>query len=137
MAITKTIQSQVLELRSIGKSYADIASELHIARQSVVNVCRDNAVALQTLEGIFRDNLIQTAQVSATHRLQSLASTLNSIQVELAKRDFTEVSTEKLCELSLKYAAAISQSLPSIDVQSDAEMEKAKRGSIFDILNEI
>ena len=87
---------QFIELRAQGWSLARIASELHIAKRTLVEWNREAQREIGDLQSVEREALYERLLVSHSEELARLTAHLNRIEIILAKRNLECLSTESL-----------------------------------------
>ncbi len=60
-------------------------------------------------------------------RIEIYGERLNAIQDELAKRDLSDIPTNKLFEMMIKCETALKAEIPSPNFMTDEEIEGAKK----------
>lgn len=93
---------KIVELRSKDTSIAKIAEKLGIAKQTVVDVCKDMTDEIATLRAVQLDALYEEQAITAEARIRRLSSLLEKIQTELDSRTLQDVPTDKLVDLLIK-----------------------------------
>lgn len=93
---------KIVELRSKDTSIQKIASQLGVAKQTVVDVCKDMKDEIATLRAIQLDALYEEQALTAEARIKRLSSLLEKIQAELDSRTLADVPTDKLVDLLIK-----------------------------------
>lgn len=105
-----------MELRAEGKSIQKIASELGIAKQTVVDVTKELREEIASVKALRLDELYESESLSVEARVKRLSSLLGKLQAELESRSLAEIPTEKLIDLILR---------------TQKELEEAKVEPIF------
>lgn len=98
---------RILELRAKGISYARIASEMGIGKQTAVDVCKENEEKVAALRALEFEELYETLRISAEERIKSHATLLAKIRKEIDERDLSDVPTDKLIDLYMKESAVL------------------------------
>ena len=93
---------RIVELRAKGTSIQKIASELGIAKQTVVDVCKELKEEIALHKALRLDELYESEALSVEARISSLSSLLKRIKEELESRSLSDVPTEKLVDLYLR-----------------------------------
>ena len=93
---------RIVELRAKGTSIQKIASTLGIAKQTVVDVCKELKEEVALHKALRLDELYESAALSVEARISSLSSLLKRIREELDSRSLADVPTEKLVDLLLR-----------------------------------
>lgn len=127
MAIEKDTERKIIELRAQGKSYATIASETGVAKQTAIDACKRNKEEIATLHALEIDELHETQRVTYKERITALSSLTQRIREEIDRRDLTQVPTEKLIDLYIKQASALKDELIEPSFKSTEEQERDKQ----------
>lgn len=98
-------KTRFIELRAEGHSYAKIASELQIAKQTLINWSRELKEELHNHRTIRWNSILEGYKLSEDQRLVVLAQNLKRVSEELETRALSEVSTDKLILLSARLSA--------------------------------
>ena len=133
MAITQQIKLRVIELRAGGLSYAKIAKEANIAKQTAVDIIRDNIDEVETLQAVEMDALIDAERVNLRGRIEQLSALHSRLRQEIEQRDLSDVPTEKLISLFIKTSETLKGEVTPPVVRSTAEQQQDKylRDSTF------
>lgn len=97
------IKEQFIELRARGYSYDKIAKELGKAKQTLIDWGKDlnteiaNRKALE-LEVLYEEHFLQKEA-----KIKRLGNILTRLEGEIEKRDLTNLNTDKLLDLYLRY----------------------------------
>lgn len=128
-------QKRVLELRAKGKSYATIATEVGVAKQTAVDICKDAEERIATLQALELEELYEMHHITKEERISAHASLLSRIRGELENRTFEDVPTEKLIDLSLKVSAALKEEMlePNFQTSQEQERDRQERKIINDL----
>lgn len=122
----------IIACRAAGHSYATIAKEMGVAKQTAVDICKENEEAVATLRALELEELYEQQHVTTTERIKAHVEVLNAICKELKKRSFISVPTEKLVDLYLKTQAAIKDEIipPHFQTEREQERDRQERGII-------
>lgn len=120
---------RIVELRSLGKSIASIAKETKVAKQTVVDVCKEMKEEVAALNAIQLDALYEEQRIGTEERIRNLSSLLAKIKEELGERTLADVPTDKLVDMYLKTATALEGAIvePVLKSTKEQEEEKAER----------
>lgn len=124
MAITQQIKLRVIELRAEGLSYAKIAKEANIAKQTAVDIIRDNIDEVETLQAVEMDALIDAERVNLRGRIEQLSALHNRLRQEIEQRDLSDVPTEKLISLFIKTSETLKGEVTPPVVRSTEEQRQ-------------
>lgn len=117
---------RIIELRSQGYSISRTAEEVGVAKQTVVDICREAREQVAALKAIQLDALYEECKVSTEARISSLSSIMAKIKEELDSRSLIDVPTEKLVELYLKTASTLEGTIIEPRFLSSEEQREAK-----------
>jgi hypothetical protein len=119
-----------VELRALGKSYMDIAMELQVSKQTLINWSRDLQTEIANLKAIEMDSLRCQMQLHAGARVEMLGNMLMRLKAEFAARDLSQVSTEKLIDHMQKISVALAR-------EKDLNFVVIESGLAVDFLEEM
>jgi len=108
------LQGRFMILRARGLSYAKIAEELHVSKNTLRSWEKALAGQIAELKAIELDELFTTFLLTKEDRIRTLGETLGRINKELSARPLEEIATEKLMELSLKYTRELKEEVGDI-----------------------
>lgn len=100
---TLETKNRFIELRAQGLSYDKIAQELQVTKQTLINWSKESRYEIANLRTIQKEALLDRLELSEKARLERLSQITSKIQEELSKRDLTQVPTEKLTEMYIKF----------------------------------
>lgn len=130
MELTKTKQ-QFIELRAKGLSFDKIAKEMNKSKQTLIDWSRELSGEIANLKAIQLEEMYQSYHLLKENRLQTLGTLLNRIKEEVETREFTDVPTEKLLDLLLKYNSKVAEELVDPVYKSQDEIDKAQRDAVL------
>ena len=93
-------QQRFVLLRSQGWSFARIATELSVARGTLINWSRKFQFEITNARAIELEALQEQLVATRETRAKAFGEQLKRIEAELAKRDLTELSTSRLFALA-------------------------------------
>ena len=96
-----------VELRAKGWSYRRIASRLKISKSTLVTWSQELEAEITSLKAMELEALYETYYLLKEGRIRLLGAILRKLKREISSRDFSEVATDKLLELLLKYQEAL------------------------------
>ena len=94
------VQQRFVHLRSQGCSFARIASELNVSKQTLINFSRKFQFEIQNLRAIELEALQEQPVATREVRARALGEQLAKVQQELKKRDVPELCTSRLYSLA-------------------------------------
>lgn len=123
--IPQKVKIRAIELRAGGASYASIAKELSIAKQTAVDILREKPEEIATLRAIELEALYETERVNNRGRIEQLSALHTRLRQEIEGRDLADVPTEKLISLYLKTSDTLKGEVTAPVIQSTTEQNKA------------
>jgi hypothetical protein len=125
MEILETKQ-KFIELRAKGYSFDKIAKELGKSKQVLIDWSKDLEEEIANCKAIELDLLYEKYYLYKENRLQMFGELIQGIKEELSNRDLSDVPTDKLLELLLKYENQIKEDIKEPIFKSSKEIEEAK-----------
>ena len=101
------IKQQFVEMRAKGWSLRKIASKLKISKTTAANWSQELEAEITSLKAMELEALYETYYLLEEGRIRLLGAILRKLKREISSRDFSEVATDKLLELLLKYQEAL------------------------------
>lgn len=124
MAVTQKIKLRVIELRAEGLSYAKIAQEANISKQTAVDIIRENIDEVSTLQAVEMEALIDAERVNQRGRIEQLSALHSRLREEIEQRDLSQIPTEKLIKLFIKTSETLKGEVTTPQVRSSEEQRK-------------
>ena len=123
-------QERFITLRAEGDSYRTIAKKLRISRQTLTKwegelseriseAKRDRLETVYKEYGMFKES-----------RIRSLGERLKRIESELDKRDLSDVSSDKLLDLALKYRATLREEYSPLNVGGQGSLSESIKETV-------
>jgi hypothetical protein len=122
-------KERFIELRAKGIPYERIATELDVSKPTLIKWGKELEMEVNNAKALEKEVLQEEYFVSWAQRVQLVGGRLKSIRDELDKRDYTDVPTEKLMELEMKYTTLLKQdeAKVSLKVESDDPLDDTLR----------
>jgi transcriptional regulator with XRE-family HTH domain len=98
-----------VELRAKGWSLRRCAEAIGVSKSTLATWCHELEAEIASLKAIELEALYEQFHLSKEARIQTLGAQVAALRQELDSRDMSEVSTEKLLELLLKWQQALSE----------------------------
>ena len=117
-------KQKILTLRAKGKSYASIAAELSIAKQTAIDYCKDNEETIATLKALELETLYESHHINKEARIEALSTLKDKLREEIDRRDLADIPTDKLITLYLNTTADIKDEAIEPNFQSSKEQER-------------
>lgn len=124
------VHNQFIELRAKGWSYARIAEELNVSKQTLIEWGRQHKIDIANMQEVELDALRERHRLSHIHRLNTFGDQLGAITDELSKRDLSDVPTDKLLSLALRYIMAIRE-------ETDAPLFRALEDPVDNMIEDM
>lgn len=128
-------KQRFIELRAKGYSFDKIAKELGKAKQTLLDWSKDLDLEIAQAKALELEALYEAHSLYKEARLKSLGVILGKLKAEVDKRDFSDIPTDKLLDLFLKYEGVVKESLVEPVFQSSREIaeEKEDRALLEDL----
>lgn len=132
---TLDIKERFIELRAKGWSFDKIAKEIGKAKQTLIDWSKELQDEIANRKALELDSLYESYYLLKENRLQSFGSILSKIKQEIERRDLSDVPTDKLLDLFLKYQNQVKEELIEPAYKSSKEMAEDKQDK--DLLEEL
>jgi hypothetical protein len=123
MELTKTKQS-FIELRAKGWSFDKIAKETGKAKQTLIDWSKELQDQIANLKALELEALYESYYLLKENRLQTFGAMLTKIKEEVERRDLSEVPTDKLLDLLLKYNNQVKEEIVEPIFKSSQEIKE-------------
>jgi len=97
------IKQDFVNLRAKGYSFRYIAKELKLSPQTLLNWEGELNEEISKLKSVELEFLYEQYFLTKKHRFKEISKQLQAIQKELGDRKLSDISTDKLFDLNLKY----------------------------------
>jgi transposase-like protein len=126
---TVKVKQRFIELRAKGYSYEKIAKEMGKAKQTLIDWGTELQEEIANLKAMELEELYTKYFLLKEQRLETFGELLNKMKKEATARDLSDLPTEKLLELLLKYENHINTELvePVYKSTRQIETEKSQR----------
>lgn len=101
------LRLEFVELRAKGWSYRKISSRLKVSKSTLANWSQELEQEISSLKAMELEALYERYYLLKEGRIRLLGAMLKKIRSELASRDFSNVPTDKLLDLLLRYEEAM------------------------------
>lgn len=119
-------KEKFIELRAKGWSFDRIAKELGRAKQTLIDWSKDLQEEIANRKALELDALYETYYLQRESRLQMFGAMLTKIKEEVEGRDLSDVATDKLLELFLKYNSQVKEEIVEPIYKSSQELTEEK-----------
>lgn len=120
-----------IELRAKGYSFDKIAKELGKAKQTLLDWSRDLDQEIAQAKALELDSLYESYSLYKEARLKTLGEILSKLKKEVDNRDLTDLPTDRLLDLFLKYEGVVKESLIEPVFKSSREIEEEKEDRLL------
>lgn len=115
-----------IELRAKGYSFDKIAKELGKAKQTLLDWSRELDQEIAQAKALELDSLYESYSLYKEARLKTLGEILSKLKKEVDNRDLTDLPTDRLLDLFLKYEGVVKENLVEPVFKSSREIEEEK-----------
>lgn len=120
-------KERFIELRAKGLSYDKIAKRLGKAKQTLIDWSKELQEEIANRKALELEALYEAYYLQRESRLQTLGTIIKKIKDEVKKRDLSDVSTDKLLELLLKYNSQVKEEVIDPAYRSSQELIEEKQ----------
>ncbi len=133
-----TDRERFIELRAQGWSFDKIAKDMGKAKQTLINWSKELQEEIANRKALELESLYEKYYLLKEHRLQNFGTMLQKMREEILNRDLSDVSTDKLLDLLLKYDNHIREEIVEPVIKSSEEIqEEATDRAILDRLTSL
>lgn len=111
-------------LRAQGFSYRDIEDKLGVSRTTLGDWASELEEEIASLKAIELEALYQEYYMTKEAKIEALGEVTNKIRDELMDRDLSEVDTDKLLKLYLRYSDKLEEKKVDVRPLSQGEIER-------------
>jgi len=115
-------KERFIELRAGGWSFDKIAKETGKAKQTLIDWSKELQDEIANRKALELEALYETYYLQRESRLQTFGAMLTKIKEEVESRDFSDVPTDKLLELLLKYNSQVKEEIVEPIYKSSQEL---------------
>ena len=120
-----------IELRAKGYSFDKIAKELGKAKQTLLDWSRELDQEIAQAKALELDSLYESYSLYKEARLKTLGEILSKLKKEVDNRDLTDLPTDRLLDLFLKYEGVVKEGLVEPVFKSSREIEEEKEDRLL------
>ena len=126
MSKTLDDKQKFIELRAKGYSFVKIATEIGVSKPTLISWSQDSDVMrdIHNLKTLHIDELQEQYVMSKRHRIAVFGDMLNRAKTELAKRDLSDVPTDKLVSMVVKLSDTLRQDESELELHGDRELPR-------------
>ena len=104
-----TTKERFIELRAKGYSFDKIAKELGKAKQTLIDWSKELQDEIANVKALELEALYERYYLLKESRLQTFGEMIIKIKAEIEKRQLSDVPTDKLLDLLLKYNSLVKE----------------------------
>lgn len=122
-------KERFIELRAKGWSFDKIAKELGKAKKTLIDWSKELQDEIANSKALELEALYESYYLMRENRLQTFGAILIKIKTEVENRDLSDVPTDKLLELLLKYNSQVKEEIiePTYKSSQEIKDERADR----------
>ncbi len=120
------LKAEFIQLRAKGLPYVRIAERLGVAKSTLANWNAELEAEIASARAMELEALQAEFFVLKEGRITILGEQLQRLRGELASRGLTDVPTERLLELLLRYQAALKEEAVELCPLSDSEQARLR-----------
>ena len=125
MEIIDTKQ-QFIKLRAKGYSFDKIAKELGKAKQTLIDWSKELQDEIANLKALELEALYESYYLLKENRIQTFGGLLNKLKDEVLSRDLSDVPTDKLLDLFLKYNSQVKEEIIEPNYKTSTEIKEER-----------
>jgi len=122
-------KERFIELRAKGWSFDKIAKETGKAKQTLIDWSKELQDEIANRKALELEAIYERYYLMRENRLQTFGVMLTKIKAEVERRDLSDVPTDKLLELLLKYNSQVKDEIvePTYKSSKDIKEERQDR----------
>ena len=124
---TTELKERFIELRAKGWSFDKIAKETGKAKQTLIDWSKELQDEIANRKALELEALYESYYLMRENRLQTFGAMLTKIKEEVGRRDLSDVPTDKLLELLLKYNSQIKEEIVEPIYKSSQEIKEERQ----------
>lgn len=132
---TTELKERFIELRAKGWSFDKIAKETGKAKQTLIDWSKELQDEIANRKALELEALYESYYLMRENRLQTFGAMLTKIKEEVERRDLSDVPTDKLLELLLKYNSQVKEEIVEPIYKSSQEIKEERQDR--DLLEEL
>ena len=132
--ITTDKKLQFVELRANNLSLSSIGRELHVSRATCSKLDKELKIDIEAKKAERNTEINELYTMTRNHRINRLQAVLERLDKAIINADFSQMSTETLLKMKLRYESELSKEYP---VKDDKGLLEYSYKSIFDRINDL
>ena len=129
------VKERFIELRAKGWSFDKIAKELGKAKQTLIDWSKDLDSEIANFKAMELEALYEKHFLLKESRVETLGVLLQKVKAEVMSRDLSDVPTDKLLNLLLKYQNQVKEEVVSPIYKTSEDIKEDKLDKI--LLNDL
>ena len=121
------VKEKFIELRAKGYSFDKIAKETGKAKQTLIDWSKELQDEIGNRKALELEALYESYYLMRENRLQTFGAMLTKIKEEVERRDLSDVPTDKLLELLLKYNSQVKEEIVEPIYKSSQEIKEERQ----------
>ena len=123
---TNEKKEKFIQLRAKGYSFDKIAKKLQMSKQTLIDWNKELEEEISNFKAMELELLYEKYYLTREQRLQTFGQMLSRLKDEIDIRDLSEIPTEKLLDLFLKYNEKVKEELIEPKFQDSNEIKEKK-----------
>ena len=123
---TLNVKDNFIELRAKGWSFDKIAKELGKSKQTLIDWSKELQDEIANRKALELELIYESYYLMRENRLQTFGAMLTKIKEEVSSRNLSDVPTDKLLELLLKYNSQIKEEIVEPTYKSSQESKEER-----------
>ena len=120
-------KERFIELRAKGWSFDKIAKETGKAKQTLIDWSKELQDEIANRKALELEALYESYYLLKENRLQTFGAMLTKIKEEVERRDLSDVPTDKLLDLLLKYNSQVKEEIVEPIYKSSQEIKEERQ----------
>jgi hypothetical protein len=123
---TQELKERFIQLRAQGYSYDRAAKELGKAKQTLIDWSKELGSEIANRKALELDALYEKYYLYKEHRLQVFGQILARLREEALNRDLSDLPTDKLLDLVIKYNSQLKEEYLEPTFKSSEEIHEER-----------
>lgn len=124
---TTELKERFIELRAKGWSFDKIAKETGKAKQTLIDWSKELQDEIGNRKALELEFIYESYYLMKENRLQTFGVMITKIKEEVERRDLSDVPTDKLLELLLKYNSQVKEDIIEPIYKSSQEIKEERQ----------
>ena len=124
---TLNVKDNFIELRAKGWSFDKIAKKLGKSKQTLIDWSKELQDEIGNRKALELELIYESYYLMRENRLQTFGAMLTKIKEEVEQRSLSDVPTDKLLELLLKYNSQVKEEIVEPIYKSSQEIKEERQ----------